>query len=236
MIIKQALIMAAGHATRMRPLTDNLPKPLLKVKGAPLLTHIINHLNAEGVTKIIVNGYHAIEPLRAYIDEIQKQYPDIKFILSEETELLETGGGAVQALQHLDKDKPFYMVNGDAYWVNFDTPTLQSLSNQWDDNKHDILLLLQSCVSMQMTEAVGDYKLNGGVATRDLDKSGEYMFTGVRVCTPSILKNYKAEKFSFLQCMDDAQSQNRLCGVAHDGDWFHISTPTDLNDVNGALT
>jgi len=235
MTITQALIMAAGYATRMRPLTDNLPKPLLEIAGEPLLTHIINHLDAEKVTRIIVNGYHAIKTLKAYMDEIEKCYPHIEFILSEETELLETGGGAVQALQYLDHDHPFYMINGDAFWVNGEERSLKILSDQWNDKNHDILLLLQSCASMQMTDAVGDYDLYDGVATRALDKNGVMMFTGVRVCRPSILKNYKVEKFSFLKCMDDAQNQNRLGGVMHDGHWYHISTPIDLDDVNRVL-
>ena len=235
MTITQALIMAAGNATRMRPLTDDLPKPLLKVCGEPLLTYIINHLDAEGVTKIIVNGYHAIGPLKNYINDTLKQYPHIEFILSEETELLETGGGAVQALQYLD-DAPFYMINGDAFWVNGTERSLKSLSNQWDNDKHDILLLLQSCKSMQMTEAVGDYDLKNDMATRALNKDGIYMFAGVRVCMPNILKSYPLEKFSFLKCMDDAQARNRLGGVVHKGDWYHISTPSDLEDVNRELS
>jgi len=235
MTITQALIMGAGNATRMRPLTDDLPKPLLEVCGKPLLTHIINHLDAEGVTKIIVNGFHAIDPLKNYMNDIAKHYPHIEFILSEENELLETGGGAVQALQYLD-DEPFYMINGDAFWLNGTERSLKLLADQWDINKHDILLLLQSCVSMQMTEVVGDYDLSDNIATRALNKKGDHMFTGVRVCTPSILKSYPLEKFSFLKCMDDAQAKNRLGGVVHVGDWYHISTPSDLEDVNRELS
>lgn len=236
MTITQAMIMAAGHATRMRPLTDDMPKPLLQVCGKPLLTHIIDHLMVEGVTKIVINGYHAIDKLQDYMGVIRTAYPDTDFILSVEDTLLETGGGAVQAMQYLDIDKPFYMINGDAFWVNGATRTLQSLANRWDGARHDILLLLQSCQSMHMTDAVGDYNLGKGMAKRDADKQGEFMFTGVRVCTPSILNDYKLEKFSFLKCMDDAELRDRLGGVVHEGEWCHISTPQDLQYVNEALS
>jgi len=234
MTITQALIMAAGHATRMRPLTDNLPKPLLEVNHKPLLTHIIDHLIAEKVSKIIINGYHAIEPLRDYMIDIQSRYPDVKFILSEEAELLETGGGAVLALQYLDTDKPFYMINGDAFWVNpCEGPSLQSLAKTWQDKSFDIVLLLQPTSSMGLTTAVGDYDIGqGNIASRNLDKNGGYMFTGVRICTPNVLKNYKVEKFSFLKMMDEAESKGKLGGAIHHGDWYHISEPDDLNDVN----
>lgn len=233
MTITQALIMAAGHATRMRPLTDTMPKPLLTVSNIPLLTHIIHHLIAEDVAKIIVNGFHAIEQLEKYMIDIQTQYPDIEFILSRENILLETGGGAVKALDYLDKTKPFYMINGDAFWVNSSqSRTLCTLTNAWDNQKHDILLLLQSTQSMDLTDAVGDYDLNSGVAKRSHSQKGNYMFTGVRVCMPTILNAYKVEKFSFLKMMDDCENKNRLGGVAHDGAWYHISTPQDLDDVN----
>lgn len=236
MTIHQALIMAAGHATRMRPLTDDLPKPLLKINNIPLLTHIINHLMAEDVTHIIINGYHAIDPLIDYIDDIKKRYPQCDFTLSQESELLETGGGAVNALHYLDKDEPFYMINGDAFWINSKGErTLGALARQWSGNKQSILLLLQSCSSMKMTGAVGDYTLNDGIAKRSLAQDGDYMFTGVRVCTPKILSDYPIEKFSFLKIMDDAQAANQLAGVNHRGEWYHISTPSDLADVNNAL-
>jgi N-acetyl-alpha-D-muramate 1-phosphate uridylyltransferase len=236
MIIKQALIMAAGQATRMRPLTDTLPKPLLSVGGISILRHIINHLTAEGVTKIIVNGYHAINALENYIDDIQQHYPSIEFILSREDILLETGGGAVKALDYLDKTEPFYMINGDAFWINgHSTKSLAALTRAWDENKHDILLLLQSTSSMNLTDAVGDYDLNDAIATRSHSQKDAYMFTGVRICTPRILNAYTLERFSFLKIMDDCEFKNRLGGLEHDGEWFHISTPQDLTDVNNYI-
>lgn len=235
--ISQALIMAAGYATRMRPLTDHLPKPLLKVGDLPLLTHIINHLLVEGVTKIIVNGYHAIDPLREYMDHISKQHPSCEFILSEEDELLETGGGAVQARQYLTENEPFYMINGDAFWVNgASVRTLQDLADKFDRRDCSLLLLLQSCSSMAMTEAVGDYNIDeSGLAVRSKNKNGTYMFSGVRVCMPCVLDGYVAEKYSFLKNMDDQENQGKLCGLAHKGEWYHISTPADLDEVNDAL-
>ncbi len=233
MIISQALIMAAGHATRMRPLTDDLPKPLLEVNGTPLLTHIINHLIAENVTRIVINGYHAITPLKAYIADIQPTYPQCDFILSEEIELLETGGGAVQAMQYLDDTAPFYMINGDAYWINPpQSRTLLDLTKAWDQDSHNLLLLLQSCQSMAMTAPVGDYNIHNHHAVRAHNKNGDYMFTGVRICTPNFIMPYALEKFSFLKIMDDCENTNRLGAIVHDGDWYHISTPEDLSDVN----
>lgn len=231
--ITQAMIFAAGHATRMRPLTDNLPKPLLQVNGRPLLTHIIDHLIVEGVTTIIINGFHAMDHLRDYMDDVCVQYPDVEFILSEEDDLLETGGGAVKALPHIDMNAPLYMINGDAFWVNSNGGrTLNQLQNAWNDTM-GCLLLLQSTQSMNMTEAVGDYDIdNQGRAKRSHDKTGEYMFTGIRVVDPKIMNGRAIEKFSFLEFMDQCEQGNTLHAIAHQGDWYHLSTPFDLDEVN----
>lgn len=236
-MIKQALIMAAGHAKRMRPLTDNLPKPLLKVGGEPLLTHIIDHLIEAGTTRIVINGWHAIAPLKTYVETISKTHPDVDFILSEETELLETGGGAVQALQYLDPNEPFYMINGDAFWVNApQVKTLKALADVQAETDADLVLLLQPTSSMAMTTPVGDYHLDcGGKATRAKDKNGDHMFAGVRIAHPRILDGYKPEFFSFLSIMDEQEEKGVLYGYAHQGDWYHISTPNDLDEVNKDL-
>ena len=236
-MINQALIFAAGHATRMRPLTDDLPKPLLQVNGQPLLTHIIDHLIVEGVTTIIINGFHAIDHLHDYMNDIRVEYPNIDFILSKEDELLETGGGAVKALPHIDMDTPLYMINGDAYWVNASQGrTINQLQNTWHEGM-ECLLLLQSTTSMNMTEAVGDYNINdNALAVRSHDKSGEFMFTGIRIIDPKILNGRAIHKFSFLEFMDGCENNNTLHAIAHEGDWYHLSTPVDLDEVNAMFT
>lgn len=236
MSITQALIMAAGEAKRMRPLTDNLPKPLIEIGGKPILTRIIDNLIDVGVNRVVINGYHAIQPLKDYIQKIKTIYPSCEFILSEETELLETGGGTVQALQYLDSTQPFFMINGDAYWVNSQNGnTLEQLSSEWQKGTYDLLLLMQSTTSMDFTEAVGDYDIDNGMATRSRGQDGSYMFTGVRICHPKILNGHQATRFSFLNIMDEIENNNRLGGLHHQGEWYHISTPADVDDVNANL-
>ena len=223
--IKQAMIFAAGHATRMRPLTDHLPKLLLEVAEKPLLSHIIDHLMAEDVTKIVVNGHHAIQPLRDYMQSIQNEYPQCDFILSEEEGLLETGGGAVKAMEYLDWSQPLFMINGDAFWVNrTGERTLHDLVTAWSPADHDMILLLHP------SDHMGDYHIRNAHAVRSHDKKGEYAFTGVRICTPAIMKGRAVERFSFLEIMDECETKGRLSALAHGGEWFHLSTPDDLKN------
>lgn len=236
MIITQALVMAAGQATRMRPLTDNLPKPLLQVGDKTLLAHICDRLVAQGVTKIIVNGYHAIDKLDSYLDDIRPLYPHCDIILSTETILLETGGGAVQALKYLNPKEPFYMINGDAYWIDdVNQTSLSHLVQTWNDLTPSCrcLLLLQDVQDMPIGDALGDYDINAnGRATRSMEKTGNYMFTGIRIVDPSVLQSYEAKRFSFLEIMDACDQAHTLYGLVHKGQWYHLSTPHDIDDVN----
>lgn len=234
--IDQAFVLAAGFAKRMRPLTDHLPKPLVKLNGKPLLGHILDHLQAEGVKRVVVNGHHCLDVLRDYITTANQTYAGMDIILSEETDILETGGGAVQALPYLDADKPFYMINGDAYWVNpQDQTTLSCLADIWDDTAMDMVMLLQNAGAMTMTKGVGDYNITGNQCIRSKNQNGTHMFTGVRIVHPRALQGYQAECFSFLKIMDAVEATGRLYAVDHQGEWYHISTPADLAEVETNL-
>lgn len=227
-----AFILAAGKGTRLRPLTNTIPKPLVPVKGRAILDHTIDKLIAQGIQKVTINHNY----LGDRIIEHCKERGDIKITLSEEKAHLETGGGVKKAL-HTMNNKPFYLINGDALWENKESnhSTLQQLSEKWDSNTMDVLLLLQPLDNMHLTEGVGDYDIDlNGQAFRNKDKKGQYMFTGVRIAHPRLFNSSPDGAFSFLELMDKAESENRLYGLVHDGTWHHISTPEDLNRVEKA--
>jgi MurNAc alpha-1-phosphate uridylyltransferase len=209
--IEQAFILAAGYAKRMRPLTDHLPKPLVLLGGRPILSHIIDELVDVGVQRIVINGHHCVEKLHDYMPVIRKQYPSIDFILSVEDEILETGGGTVMALNHLDNNKPFYMINGDAYWVSsHDENTLTALQDQWNTSDTDMVLLLQSTDKMAFGKRVGDYDIDAkGKAVRSMNQAGTHMFMGLRILHPRIMKGYKPTSFSFLKIMDETENNGK---------------------------
>lgn len=93
-------------------------------------------------------------------------------------------------------------------------------------------MLLQPVSSMSITKGVGDYDLDDqGHAIRSLNRTGRYMFTSIRINRPEIFQETPDGSFSYLDLMDQAQERRRLYGLVHDGDWYHISTPDDLNAV-----
>ena len=109
--IDNAFIVAAGKGTRMAPLTDTLPKPLVPIAGRPLIDYIFDHLQKTHVRHVTVNTHHLAQQLRDYLATRQ----DVTITESFEEELLETGGGLQKALPTLGP-KPFFMINGDFSW------------------------------------------------------------------------------------------------------------------------
>ncbi len=227
----KAFILAAGFGTRMRPLTDHCPKPLVEVAGRSLINRTLDHLELSEINDVMINTHYLGDIL---IDHLKtRTYPDITF--SREEEILDTGGGIKKALGFFG-DEPFYVLSGDGLWE--DGPegnALRRMADFWNPEEMDILILLQPAASMTLTKAVGDYDLEpDGRAVRSRDKTGTYMFTSMRINHPRVFENTPDEPFSYLEIMDRAQEQGRLYGLVHDGEWHHISTPEDLEAVNEA--
>ena len=229
-----AFILAAGMGRRLRPYTDKIPKPMVSVAGKPMIDHILDKLVRAGVTNATINLHYMGDIIREHLSTRN----DIKITFSKETDLLETGGGLKKGLHTMPEDKPFYIINGDAFWTNDpETNIFSALSQTWDDKKMDLLLAFQPINKMILTKGAGDYIINKeGQAIRDIDHNGDMMFAGIRICHPRLFKNAPDGAFSFLHLMDEAEANKRLYAIEFQGDWHHISTPGDLDRVNDAIS
>jgi MurNAc alpha-1-phosphate uridylyltransferase len=115
-------------------------------------------------------------------------------------------------------------------------PALQRLADSWTGDPASLVLMLQPLDRMTLTPGKGDYTLKpDGRCVRSANQSGPYMWSSVRLCTPTLFDQTPDTPFSFLTLMDRAQEQGKLFGMVHDGEWYHITTPDDLDRVNGAL-
>lgn len=229
----KAFILAAGLGTRMRPLTDRVPKPMLELGGRTLIDHALDRLESAGVKDVTVNLHHKGEMLRAHLEK--RASPAIHF--SEEPELFDTGGGIKKTLDHFG-DNPFYVLSGDSYWEDAESQNaLETLAAAWKPELMDILILLQDIGTMKLTPGVGDYHLErDGRAIRSYDRTGRYMFTSIRINSPFIFAaKPDGIPFSYLDLLDTAQKRGRLFGIVHKGDWHHLSTPQDLATVEASL-
>lgn len=229
---EKAFILAAGYGTRMRPLTNARPKPLVEIAGRPLLDYILDHLLDAEIREVVVNAHYHGDQIIGWAADRSKRF-DLPIHVSVEEVLLETGGGVKKALPYFD-GAPFYVTVGDAFWVNAPGEnSLLTLAENWNPDVMDMLITLQDIETMVLTKGLGDYELNvDGRCVRSLDKTGTYMFSNIRINHPRVFDDTPEGSFSFLECLDKTESQGRLYGLAHAGDWHHISTPEDLARVN----
>jgi MurNAc alpha-1-phosphate uridylyltransferase len=220
-----AVILSAGLGTRMRPLTLEVPKPLLKLEGQPILAHTLRRLRQAGVTNILVNAHH----LAGQIADFLKSYPEVT--LSIEDELLETGG-AITAMRtkNLLPENPFYIINGDAFWVDGPTDTLTRLATAFDSQKMDAMLLLARAAGAVAETGRGDFlwPRGGKIKRREERDVAPYLFAGVQIVAPALFADAPPPPFSMNLLWDRALAADRLDAIVHDGLWFHLSTPDDL--------
>lgn len=230
---KTAMVMAAGYGTRLRPLTDTVPKPLVKVLGVPMIDVVLDRLAAAGVQRAVVNLHHLGEKIREHL----KGRKNIEIIFSEEPEILETGGGIVKALPLLGPD-PFFTVNAKIIWLNGRADALERLAASWNDAEMDALLLLQATVTAVGYEGRGDFMMDqtGRLTRREEWRVAPLLYAGIQICHPRLFQNAPKGAFSTNILWDRAIEQGRLFGIRHDGEWYHVSTPKHLEDVERHLT
>jgi MurNAc alpha-1-phosphate uridylyltransferase len=209
-----------------------LPKVLVKVAGRTLLDHALDALMAAGVELCVVNTHHLADLVVAHL--AGRTAPRI--MLSPEVSLLDTGGGVKQALAHFG-EAPFYTVNGDALWLDGPSPMLARLAEHWDPARMEALLLLHPTVAAHGydTGAMGDYHLapDGRARWRGHSGVAPFAFAGVTLCDRRLYADAPDGAFSQLALWNKAEERERLFGVRHDGEFFHVGTPAALEDAEG---
>ncbi len=223
---KKAMVLAAGLGLRLRPITEKRPKPLVEIAGRSLLDRALDRLDDAGVELAVVNVHYLGDMIEAHL----KDRPSPKTIVSKEESLLETGGGVLKALPVLGEE-PFYVVNGDALWLNGREDTLRRMAGMWDDTAMDGLLLLHSTVEAYGYEGLGDFLLDpvGRLSRRPEAEVSPYLFTGIQLLHPRLFEGVTEGFFSLNLMYDRAIARGRLFGIVHDGEWFHVGTPEHLS-------
>jgi aminoglycoside/choline kinase family phosphotransferase/GTP:adenosylcobinamide-phosphate guanylyltransferase len=228
----RAMVLAAGLGTRLRPITDTVPKPMVKVAGKPMIDTVIDRLAAVGVGEIVVNTHHLAEVIESHLEG--RQQPRITF--SREPDILETGGGIKKALPLLG-DFPFYVVNGKIIWLNGKVDALIRLAEAWDDSRMDGLLLLQPTVTAVGYNGPGDFHIDqvGRVRRRREWEVAPFVYAGIQILHPRLFQGAPDGAFSLNVLYDRAIECERLYGLRHDGEWFHVSTPQQLAEVEARI-
>lgn len=233
----KALIFAAGRGERMRPLTDTCPKPLLKVRGRPLIVWHILNLVRTGITEIVINHAHLGHMIEGALGD-GAQY-GAKIMYSAEGTALETAGGIAQA-RHLLGEAPFLALAGDIYCPHFDFSQVSDVLEDRDvwgqalaADQRDLAWLY--LVKNPPHHPEGDFAL----ANYAVCNQGEprYTFSGIGVYRPemfdAVVAGSSAKLASILREFAD---QGRIGGEVFRGDWTDVGTVERLEQLNAPLS
>jgi MurNAc alpha-1-phosphate uridylyltransferase len=223
---KAAMVLAAGLGKRMRPLTDLVPKPLVRLKGKPLIDHVLDRVAAAGIPQAVVNVHFGAEALETHLRT--RERPRIT-ISNERRKLLDTGGGVKKALSKLG-DEPFLIHNADSVWIEGVGANLERLADTLDAARMDSLMLVAAGSESLGYEGCGDFVMSpDGRLRRPAERElAPFVFTGVSIAHPQLFIGAPDGSFSLNLLWDRAIESGRLFGLRLDGRWMHVGSPEAL--------
>ncbi|RWM27205.1 nucleotidyltransferase family protein [Mesorhizobium sp.] len=229
---KTAMVLAAGLGKRMRPITDTIPKPLVKIAGKTLLDWGLDSLEATGVSKAVVNVHYLPEHIIGHV--AGRRAPQI--VISDERDaLLDSAGGIVRALPLLGSE-PFYIINADTFWIDSGEPSLDRLALAWDAARMDILLMLTDLDSATGHCVGTDFLVapDGALRRSNGDPAG-LIYAGAAIIHPRIFKDAPTGSHSLNVYFDKAIAAGRLFGMAMRGRWITVGTPDAIPAAEAAV-
>jgi N-acetyl-alpha-D-muramate 1-phosphate uridylyltransferase len=230
---KSAMVLSAGLGTRMRPLTNKIPKPLVEVGGKALLDHVLDRLADAGVQRAVVNVHHFAEQIERHLASRTKP----KITISDERGLLlGTGGAVVKALPQLG-DAPFFHINSDSIWIDGVQPNLTRLVDTFDPTAMDALLLLAPTTGSIGYAGRGDFTMapDGRLRRRAEREVAPFVFAGAAILSPALFAGAPKGEFPLTDLFDRAALAGRLHGLRLEGLWMHVGTPDAIVSAERAI-
>jgi len=211
------MVFAAGLGTRMRPITDTTPKPLVQVASRALIDHTLDRLAQAGVERAVVNVHWLA-------DQIE--------VSDEREKLLDQGGGVAKALPHLGSG-PFYICNTDAIWLEGPRSNLRRLAQAWDPEKMDALLLVAATATSVGVDWPGDFDMqaDGRLTKRQERMVAPFVYSGFGIIKPDAFASDERDVFPLGPILFEAAARGRLYGLRLEGVWLHVGTPDAIEDA-----
>jgi N-acetyl-alpha-D-muramate 1-phosphate uridylyltransferase len=219
-----AMVLAAGLGTRMRPLTDTLPKALVPVAGKPLIDHVLDRLAAAGVTTAVVNVHHFADQMEAHL----ARRTDLEVLVSDERAALLDSGGGIQAARPLLGENPVFVANIDSLWIEGERPALETLKAAWAPELMDLcMLLVRRGQGIGFEGPQGFFRDDAGRLTHSTAPEPPTPFAniGFGIMKPQILDGEGDGAFSIVPVWRRLQAQGRFYGAVMDGFWMHVGDP-----------
>lgn len=229
---RTAMVLAAGLGKRMRPLTENTPKPLIPVAGKPLLDWGLDALREAGIEKAVVNVHYLGSQI---VDHVAARTAP-RIVISDETDrLLDSAGGIVKALAMLGGE-PFYIINADTFWIDAAVSNLERLALAWDAGRMDSLLMLAHLDDATGHSGTTDFLIgdDGRLSRANASPDG-LIYAGAGIVHPRIFDGVTAAPHSLNRYFDEMIARGTLFGLPMQGHWITVSTPNSLVDAEAAV-
>lgn len=213
------MILAAGRGTRLLPLTEKLPKPMIPISSEPLIAHQLRWLKRAGIVDVVINLHHLGDQIRAFVGSGRQFGVHVEY--SEEAEILETGGGIVNALPLLGADE-FVVLNGDV-WTGY---RFERTVQEPTATMHLIL------VPKPAHREAGDFDLAGTrVARGEPSAPRPWLYSGVAFIRPDVFHGERVRPFSLREILFREIAAERVTGEVFEGTWYDIGTHEEIKKV-----
>lgn len=225
------MVFAAGLGTRMRPLTDRTPKPLVSIAGRTLIDRALDDFAQAGVATAIVNVHHLADQIETHLADRARP----RIVISDERARLLDQGGGVKKVLPLIGDKPFFICNTDAFWVGAAQSNILALAEAWDAEKMDVALLLAPTLGSVGVDWDGDFDLDSESRIMRRDGPKPYVYAGVGLMKPQLFANAADDVFKLAPFFFNAAQEGRLYGVVSSGLWLHVGTIAAIAEAEMAI-
>ena len=224
--INEAMIFGAGFGKRMYPLTNEVPKPLLKVNGKPIIFYIIEDLINLNFKNIVINTHHLPNKFH---DELKPYSKTVKIIF--EKEILDTGGGILNLINHSDCED-FFVFNPDTIWNENYVSEINDMQKYYFQNKlNNILLLVNKKLSFD-NNLKGDFDLEDNIIKQSFEKN--FIYTGCQILNKNLFNEYEVENFSIAKIWNKLLMKQQLNGFESINKFHHLTNLEIFKKLKGS--
>ena len=218
MKIKSALILCAGYGTRLQPITNDIPKPLLNIKNINLLDNSLRFVQSIGIKNIKINTFYLGGKIKSFIEN--KKYPLNIDVVSDGEKILDTGGGIFNLIKQ-SEEEDFLILNPDTLWNSNYINTFNEMEKYYFKNKVKNLLMVVNKKKSFDTRFKGDFSLNKNKLSKQI--KNEFIYTGCQIINKKVFQKMNKNIFSISEIWNDLIDNRELYGYESLTDFIHLT-------------
>ena len=218
MRVKTALILCAGYGKRLAPITNDIPKPLLKVKNINLLDNTLKFAKSIGINKIKINTFYLSEQIKNFIEK--QNYPLNIDIVNDGEKILDTGGGIYNLIKH-SEEEDFLTLNPDTFWNSNYINIFNEMEKFYFKNKIKNLLMVVKKNRSFDIRFKGDFNLNDNKLFKEIEN--EFIYTGCQILNRKIFQHINKNIFSMSEIWNDLSDKKELYGYESLNEFVHLT-------------